>query len=170
METPKQLFETRVNLFLRDAASLSPAPFVTKPRSQPPRTVPPESPLDLGTERRRQLSSRMGGLKPSADGIRSASPFGLPKREGWHDQASRRSTGGVASSQVDPPQGGTSARVHRHRRSWCLFAAPASRMPLLPTVPPPAPLREVRLNGFPGALVGGAPPPHQLVAPWQRGE
>ena len=32
------------------------------------------------------------------------------------------------------------------------FAAPASRMPLLASVPPPVPLREVRLNGFPGAL------------------
>jgi len=95
------------------------------------------------------------GLKPIADGIRSARPFGSPKREGRPEQTGRR-TGGVVSSQVDPPQGGTGAHGQRHGR-W------RDRSPLrLPEcldgpappvfVPPSAPLREVRLNGFPGAL------------------
>ena len=96
------------------------------------------------------------GLKPMTDGTRRMLPFGSPKGEGLHDQASRRRTGGVASSQVDRPQGGTGAGAHRHRR-W------RDRSPLqLPecmdgpappvSVPPAAALREVRLSGFPEAL------------------
>ena len=90
------------------------------------------------------------------DETRKMPPVGSPKGEGQHDQASRRSTGGVASSQVDPPQGGTGAHAQRHGR-WrdrsalrlpeCLDG-PA---PLAFVRPPVAP-REVRLNGFPGAL------------------
>ena len=91
-----------------------------------------------------------------ADETRKMPPFGSPKDEGRHDQASRRRTGGVASSQVDPPQGGTGARAQLHGR-W------RDRSPLrLPEyLDGPAPLgfvrtpaapREVRLNGFPGAL------------------
>ncbi len=91
-----------------------------------------------------------------ADGIRRMSPFGSPKREEQHERTRRR-TGGVASSQVDPPQDGTGARVQRHRRL-------RNRSPLRPpgrtedpaslvSVPPPTALREVRLSGFPEALV-----------------
>jgi len=95
------------------------------------------------------------GLKPMRDETRKMPPFGSPKDEGQHDQASRRSTGGIASSQVDPPQGGTGANAQRHGR-W------RDRSPLrLPEcldgpappafVRPPAAPRGVRLNGFPGA-------------------
>ncbi len=90
------------------------------------------------------------------DGIRRMSPFGSPKREEQHERTRRR-TGGVASSHVDPPQDGTGARVQRHRRL-------RNRSPLRPprrmedpaslvSVPPPTALREVRLSGFPEALV-----------------
>ena len=83
-------------------------------------------------------------------------PFGSPKGEGRHEQASKRITGGVASSQVDPPRGGTGAHAQRHGR-W------RDRSPLRPLermdgpaplafVRPPAAPREVRLNGFPGVL------------------
>ena len=71
-------------------------------------------------------------------------PFGSPKREGRHEHT-KRSTRGVAGSQVDPPQGGTGARVLRHRRSrdrW-LHRPPSHRQPRL---------REGCLNGFPRAL------------------
>ena len=88
--------------------------------------------------------SPTAGLKPMADGMRRMPPFGSPKREGRQEQT-KRSTGGVASSQVDPPQGGTGARVQRHWR-W------RGRCAALAPVPRPAALREVRLNGFPGAL------------------
>ena len=100
--------------------------------------------------------SPKAGLKPMRDETRRMSPFGSPKGEGRHDQAPKRRTGGVASSQVDPPRGGTGARAQRHGR-W------GDRSPIrLPECldgpappafvrPPDAP-REVRLNGFPGAL------------------
>ena len=83
-------------------------------------------------------------------------PFGSPKGEGRHDQASRRRTGGVASSQVDPPQGGTDAHARRHGR-WRdrspLRLVECMDGPAPPAfVRPPAAPREVRLNGFPGAL------------------
>ena len=91
-----------------------------------------------------------------ADETRRMPPFGSPRGTGRHDLASKRSTGGVASSQTDPPQGGTGARAQRHGR-W------RDRSPLrLPEcMDGPAPLafarpagapREVRLNGFPEAL------------------
>ena len=59
-------------------------------------------------------------------------------------------------SQVDQPHGRTGARVHRRGRSrhqsllrlWECLDGPASPA----SVPPPAPLREVRLNGFPEVL------------------
>ena len=91
------------------------------------------------------------------DETRRMPPFGSPKGDGRHDQASKRRTGGVASSQVDSPQGGTGARAQRHGR-WrdrsslrlpeC-FDGPA---PLALVRSPDAP-REVRLNRFPEALV-----------------
>ena len=36
------------------------------------------------------VSVSAGSLKPIGDGIRSASPFGLPKREGQHQRTSRQ--------------------------------------------------------------------------------
>ena len=76
--------------------------------------------------------------------------------KGTTRRPSRRRTGGDASSQVDPPQGGTCAHAQRHGR-W------GDRSPLrlpermdgpepLAFVRPPAAPREVRLNGFPEAL------------------
>ena len=124
------------------------------------RTIRPPRAPEAGSDRLRQPSSPTVGLKPNEDGIRSASPFGSPKREGQHEQAGRN-TGGVARSQVDPPQGGSGAGVHRHRR-WQNHSP--LRLPECMDGPePPAALREVRLNGFPGAhaevlrhRVGGA--------------
>ena len=90
------------------------------------------------------------------DETRRMPPFGSSKGEGRHDQASKRRTGGVASSQVDPPQGGTSAHTRRHGR-WRdrsprrLLECMDGPAPLAFVRPPAAP-REVRLNGFPGAL------------------
>ena len=71
-------------------------------------------------------------------------PFGSPKREGRPERA-RRNTRGVERSQVHPPQGGTRARVHRHRRLW-------DRSPHRPPSDRPLRLGEVRLNGFPEPL------------------
>ena len=94
-------------------------------------------------------------LKPTADGIRSARPFGSPKREGRPERTSRR-TGGVASSQVDPPQGRTGVRAQLH---GCWRDRSPLRLPECvdgPAPPvsvrPPAAPREVRLNGFPGPV------------------
>ena len=110
----------------------------------------------FGVPRRLRCPNRSpAGLKPIAGGIRNMPPFGLPKRDGRPERTSRR-TGGVARSQFDPPQGGTGVHGQRHGR-W------RDRSPLrLPEcmdgpaspvfVPPPAALREVRLNGSPGAL------------------
>lgn len=93
-------------------------------------------------------------MKPIADGIRRTSPFGLPKREGKYEHT-RRSNGGVARSQVDPPQGGSGAGAHRrwrdHSPPWPMECMDGTAS--LASVPPPTALREVRLNGFPGALV-----------------
>ena len=156
METPKQQFSARVNVFLGDTA----APFLrvfgmqspietlrSRPRGAPARSV----------DRLRRYSSPTAGLKPGADGIRRVRPLGSPKLEGQHDRTSRK-TGGHARSQVDPPQDGTGARVHRHR-CWrdhspprlagCSMDGPPSLASLQPLV---AALREARLNGFLGAL------------------
>ena len=100
--------------------------------------------------------SPRAGLKPAADGIRKVPPFGSPKGEGQQERA-RRITGGVARSQVDPPQGGSCGGAHRCRRCWDhsplrlpeRMDGPAP----LASAPPPAAFREVRLNGFPGAVV-----------------
>ncbi len=99
--------------------------------------------------------SRMAGLKPIEDEARRVLPFGSPKREGEHKQP-RRNTRGVARSQVDPPHRASYSCVHRPER-W------PDQMPLRlrrhmdgpaspGVVPPVAPLREARLNGFPEAL------------------
>ena len=96
------------------------------------------------------------GLKPMTDETRKMPPFGSPKGEGRHDQASRRRTGGVASSQTDPPQGGTGAHAPRlgrwrDRSPLRLLECLDGPAPLAFVRPPAAPC-EVRLNGFPGAL------------------
>ena len=125
-----------------------------KPPIQTLRSQPRGTP-ERSVDRIRGPSFPVAGLKPFAGGMRRVMPFGSPKRDGQHDQT-RRNTGGVASSQVDPPQGGTSAHAQQHGR-W------RDRSPLrlpermdspvpLAFVRPPAATREVRLNGFPGAL------------------
>jgi len=165
METPKQLFDTRVNVSLGDTASPSSTAFVTKPPTWSPRMIPPPRPTEIRADRHRQPSSPRAVLKPTAGGIRRVPPVGSPKGEGRHDQASRRSTGGVASSQVDPTQGGTGAQRHgRWRdRSPLRFPERMDGAAPLAFIQPPAAPREVRLIGFPGALavvlrhcVGGA--------------
>ena len=110
----------------------------------------------FGVPRRLHCPNRSPtGLKPTADGIRSARPFGSPKREGRPERMSRR-TGGVASSQVDPHQGGIGAHGQRHGRwrdhspLWIPDCMDGQASPAF--VRPPAALREVRLNGSPRAL------------------
>ena len=130
--------------------------FVVKFPIRTVRTIPPAEALDMGRDRPRLTSVPTTGLKPMRDETRRMRPFGSPKGEGRHDQASRRRTGGVASSQVDPPRGGTGASAQLHGR-W----RDRSPLRLLECMDGPAPLafvrspaapREVRLNGFPGAL------------------
>ena len=143
METPKHQFNTRICTSPVDTSATSATAFVVKLPVRIAGTVPSPEALDMGRNRLR-LPSAAAGLKPFADGIRSAPPFGLPKCEGQHERTSR-STGGVASSQVDPPQGGTGARAQRHRRL-------RDRSPHRPSSDGQPCLREGRLNGFPGAL------------------
>ena len=124
--------------------------LVRRGRSHP-RRLPRWAGIGFG-----RRSSPTAGLKPLADGIRSVLPFGSPKREGQHEQT-RRCTGGVARSQADPPQGGSGAGVYRHQpgRNRSPLRLPECMDGPAPvaSVRPPAALREVRLNGFPGALV-----------------
>ena len=150
METRKRLFDGRVNVFLGDTATPCP-PSIREPR----RRFRSRRSSDGGANRIRRPSPPTGGLKPDEGGMRSTPPFGSPKRE-QQSQHTRRRTGGVASSQVDPLRGGTGAHVQRHGR-WRVHSPlrlpgcmedPAS----LASVPPPAARREVRLSGFPGAL------------------
>ena len=149
METRKHQFNTRIGTPLRDPAMPFPTAFVMK-----------DSGPDLGDgpvpedEDRRRFSFPAARLKPIADELRSAPPFGLPKRGGQHEQT-RRNTGGDARSLVDLLRSGTGARAPRQGR-WRdqsplrlrgYMDGPAS----LATFPPLAALREARLNGFPGA-------------------
>ena len=106
--------------------------------------APPRSPPEMGSGRLRRPSSSTTGLKPVADGIRNILPFGSPKSAGRHQQT-RRSTGGVARSQVDPHQGGSGVRVHRHRRL-------RNRSPHRPSSDRQPCLREGCLNGLPEAF------------------
>ena len=123
------------------------------PGSSTPRR-PGRSPLSV---RASDSHARPAKMKPIADQILKNLPFGSLKREGQHDRT-RRNTGGDARSQVDPPHGGTDARVHRQAcwrdqsplRLRGYMVGPAS----LASIPPPTALREARLNGFPGALAG----------------
>ncbi len=144
METPKHHFNARVCTSPWTTSAPSAMAFLVKPPMWTVGTVPPPEAPEIGADQRRQLSSPMAGLKPSADGIRSASPFGLPKREGEPERTSRR-TGGVASSQVDPPRGGTAARVQRHGRL-------RNRSPYRPPSDLQPRLSHARLNGCQGAL------------------
>ena len=155
MEPPKHRCDTQVCTSPAGTAGPSSTAFVVETPIRNWATFADPEAAEMGGDRLRPLSSRTAGLKPMSDGTRRMPPFGFPKREGQPERTSR-STGGVASSQIDPPQGGTGARVQRHRR-WrghsplrlleCM-ADPAS----LGSVPPPTALREVRLNGFPEAL------------------
>ena len=153
METPKHQFNfprghgRTVPKCIRDEAS---DPSLGG-RSRPRRTH------EMGADRLRRPSSLTVGLKPIAEGIRRMLPFGLPKREGQHEQT-RRNTGGVARSQVDPSQGETGARVHQHR-CWRDRSPPRLQGRMcgpapLASDPAPVAFREARLNGFPGALAG----------------
>ena len=155
METPKHRFNTRVCTSPADTSVPSPTASVVKPPIRTLGTLPPPEVPDTRGGSASAAFVPMAGLKPMAGGIRRMSPFGLPKREGQPERTSRR-TGGVASSQVDPPQGGSGARVHRHRRwrnRWPLRLPECMDGPASPaSVTPPASPREVRLNGFPGVL------------------
>ena len=155
METPKHQFDTRVGTSPMDTSAPSlrgihgEAPDPNRADGSAPgssRHGPGSDSAAFGSE---------AGLKPMTDETRRMPPFGLPKGEERPERTSRR-TGGVARSQFDPPQGGTGARAQAHGR-W------PDRSPLrLPEcmdgpaspafAPPPAALREVRLNGSPGAL------------------
>ena len=157
METPKRQFNTPVCTSPVDTSAPSATAFEVKLAIRTVRTVPPSEALDMGRDRLGRPSVPTAGLKPFADETRRMPPFGSPKGEARHDRASRRRTGGVASSQVDPPQGGTGARAQRHGR-WrdrSPFQLPECMDGPAPpvSVPPPAALREVRLNGSSEALV-----------------
>ena len=104
----------------------------------------PQRPAEIRADRHRQPSSPTAGLKPLADGTRKMPPFGSPKGAGRHQRTSR-GTGGIARSQVDPPQGGTGARVHRH-------PGLRHRLPLRSPSDRQSRLREGRLNGLPEAF------------------
>ncbi len=143
METPKQLFDTRVNVFLGDTPHRPPG-LRDEPPIRPPRMVPSPRPPKIGADHVGSFRPRWVELKPFADGTRNIFPFGLPKREG-HPERTRRSTGGVARSQLYPSRGGTGALVHRRGRLGDRSPRP------LPSDRQPR-LREGRLNGFPGAL------------------
>ncbi len=156
METPKHQFDTRglhipdghLRTVFHGVRGEAPDPNCadgTAPGSS--RHGPGSASVAFGSE---------AGLKPMTDETRIMPPFGSPKGEGGHDQTSSRRTGGVASSQTDPPQGRSGAGADRHRR-WrdhsplglpeCMDG-PAP----LASVSPPAALLEVCLNGFPEAL------------------
>ena len=154
METPKQQFNTRICTSPVDTSASSATVFVVRLPIRTMRTVPSPEALDMGRNRLR-LPSVPAGLKPFDDGIRNMLPFGIPKRDGQHERTSRN-TGGVASSQVDPLQGGTGARAQLH---GCWRDRSPLRLPECvdgPAPPvsvrPPAAPREVRLNGFPGRV------------------
>ena len=156
METPKHQFNTRVCTSPMDTSALSSTAFAVKLPIRTVRTVRPPEALDMCGYRPPLPSASEAGLKPMRDETRRMSPFGSPKSEGRHDQASKQRIGGVASSQVDPPQRGTGAHTRRHGR-W-RDRSPRRRLECmdgpapLAFVRPPAAPREVRLNGFPGAL------------------
>ena len=96
-------------------------------------------------------------MKPIADQIRKLLPFGSPKRGrvARPDEPKRRRRRVV---QVDPPHGGTDARVPRQGRWRGSVAAPASRVHGRPGIaglhPAAGRASRGRLNGFPGALAG----------------
>ena len=155
METPKQQFSKRVNVFLGDTSAPSPKVSVTKSPIHTQESCPRGTP-EMGVDRLRRTSSPTAGLKPFAGGMRKVMPFGSPKRDGQQDQT-RRNTGGDAGSQFDPPHGRTDVRVHRRGRSRDQSPLRLRRHmdgPASPgIVPPVVALREARLNGFPGAVV-----------------
>ena len=74
----------------------------------------------------------------------------------WKGSATQRGETEDTRSQVEPPQdrSGASAPRHRHGRDLSPLRLPKSMDGPAPpvSVPPPAALGEVRLNGFPGTL------------------
>ena len=155
METPKHQSDTPVCISPADTSAPSATAFVVTLPIRTVRMVTPSKALDMGRDRPRLPSVPSTGLKPVANETRSIPPFGSPKREGQHERTSRN-TGGVASSKLDPPQDRTGARaqLHGRRRDRSpLRILECMDGPASPAfVPPPAALREVRLNGSPGAL------------------
>ena len=155
MEPPKHRCDEQVCTSPAGTSGPSSTAFVVVTPIRNRATFADPEATETDGDRLRPLSSRTAGLKPMSDGTRKMPPFGLPKREGQHERTRRR-TGGVASSQVDPPRGGTGARVQRHRR-WRVHSPP--RLPArmdapasLASVPTSAALHEVRLNGFSEAI------------------
>ena len=104
--------------------------------------------------------AREGGrarMKPIADQIRRTPPFGSPKRRVARPNEGKRGRRRVV--QVDPPHGGTDARVPPRQGRWQgSVAALASRVHGRPGIASlhPAADRASRapLHGFPGALAG----------------
>jgi len=144
MEPPKHRCDTQVCTSPAGTSGPSSTAFVVETRIQNWATFADPEATEMGGDRLRPPSSRTAGLKPIADGTRRMPPFGSPKGAGRHQQT-RRSTGGIARNQVDPPRGGTGARVQRHR---CL----RNRWPHRPPFDRQPRLREGRLTGFPGSL------------------
>ena len=144
METPKHQFNTRVCTSPVDTSAPSATAFVVKPPIRTPDTVAPPKAPEMNLDRPRLLWSTTAELKPMAHGSRKVPPFGSFRREGRHEQT-KRSTGGVARSQVDPPHGRTGGRVHRNSR----FRDRSPHWPLSDRQPR---LSENRLNGCPEAL------------------
>ncbi len=116
------------------------------------RAVAPHNTLVRDADRNPRPLSPRAGLKPAAEEIRRMSSFGSPKRGrvARPNEAKHRRR---RVSQVDPPQGGTDARVLRGS-----VASPAGRVHGRSGITGlhPAVGRAWRgqVNGFPGALTG----------------
>jgi len=143
METPKHHSNARACTSSAGTSAPSSTAFVVQFSIRIRATFASPEPTETGGDRRRSPACRTAGLKPMANGTRRVLPFGSPKGAGQHRQT-RRSTGGIARSQVDPPQDGTGARVPRHRRV-------RDRSPHRPSSDRQPRLRE-GLNGLPEAI------------------
>ena len=101
--------------------------------------------------------SSPAGLKPTADEIRRILPFGSPKR-GRVARPNEAQRGRRRVVEVDPPHGGTDARVPRQGRWRGSVAAPASRvhgrLGIAGLHSAAGRASRGPLNGFPGARAG----------------